>query len=295
MSRAEANWERLVRAALRGERFAGVYGQPVTGIAGNVPSSLGNNVHIEEVLRAADEIQDEDPTVARILCEHAYWLAQNLDPNSEGRGVLQFKTGLMSVIRQKLAKREGGAIDRSQDIAKLQDFYKLYREKNKVDELIEDEMKLRESAVFSGNLGELERKTLKRKKVLATLKVLWSVIEDMTKEISPEDAKNLISEEMKNVMQKDAARTEDVVPYNIIPLDALSSTTNAIVTFPEVRAAISTLQYHRDLPRLPGTFSVPDARNSDMLDLLQCIFGFQVSVLRCNLSVFIMCIFQNVS
>ncbi|CAL4937331.1 unnamed protein product [Urochloa decumbens] len=181
----------------------------------------------------------------------------------------------MSVIRQKLAKREGGAIDRSQDIAKLQEFYKLYREKNKVDELIEDEMKLRESAVFSGNLGELERKTLKRKKVLATLKVLWSVIEDMTKEISPEDAKNLISEEMKKVMQKDAARTEDVVPYNIIPLDALSSTTNAVVTFPEVRAAISSLQYHRDLPRLPSTFSVPDARNSDMLDLLQCVFGFQ--------------------
>nr|CAB3502210.1 unnamed protein product [Digitaria exilis] len=275
MSRAEANWERLVRAALRGERLAGTYGHPVTGIAGNVPSCLRNNVHIEEVLRAADEIQDEDPTVARILCEHAYTLAQNLDPNSEGRGVLQFKTGLMSVIRQKLAKREGGAIDRSGDIAKLQEFYKLYREKHKVDELIEDEMKLRESAVFSGNLGELERKTLKRKKVLATLKVLWSVIEDMTKDISPEDAKNLISEEMKKVMQKDAERTEDVVPYNIIPLDALSSTTNAIVTFPEVRAAISILQYHRDLPRLPGTFSVPDARNSDMLDLLQYVFGFQ--------------------
>jgi callose synthase len=66
MARAEANWERLVRAALRGERLVGAYGQPVTGIAGNVPSSLGNNVHIEEVLRAADEIQDEDPTVARI-------------------------------------------------------------------------------------------------------------------------------------------------------------------------------------------------------------------------------------
>ncbi|KAL5218815.1 hypothetical protein ABZP36_019499 [Zizania latifolia] len=361
MARAAANWERLVRAALRGERLAGAYGLPVTGIAGNVPSSLGNNVHIEEVLRAADEIQDEDPTVARIrkllsfltifsplgreldgllrfrinrhinavrssghnahhdtacrkpyehttvreacpcaehedcelaivggkrpisetssegvaeVCEHAYTLAQNLDPNSEGRGVLQFKTGLMSVIRQKLAKREGGAIDRSHDIAKLQEFYKVYREKHKVDELCEDEMKLRESAVFSGNLGELERKTLKRKKVLATLKVLWSVIEDITREISPEDAEKLISEEMKRVMQKDAARTEDVVAYNIIPLDALS-TTNAIVTFPEVRAAISALQYHRDLPRLPGTFSVPDARNSDMLDLLHCVFGFQ--------------------
>uniref|UniRef100_A0ACD5TTT0 Uncharacterized protein n=1 Tax=Avena sativa TaxID=4498 RepID=A0ACD5TTT0_AVESA len=274
MARAEANWERLVRAALRGERMGGGYGVPASGIAGNVPTSLGNNTHIDEVLRAADEIQDEDPTVARILCEHAYALAQNLDPNSEGRGVLQFKTGLMSVIRQKLAKREGGAIDRSQDIAKLQEFYKLYREKHKVDELCEDEMKLRESAVFSGNLGELERKTLKRKKVLATLKVLWSVIEDITREISPEDADKLISEEMKKVMQKDAARTEDVVAYNIIPLDALS-TTNAIVTFPEVRAAISALQYHRDLPRLPATISVPDARNSDMLDLLHCVFGFQ--------------------
>lgn len=26
-------------------------------------------------------------------------MAQNLDPSSEGRGVLQFKTGLMSVIK----------------------------------------------------------------------------------------------------------------------------------------------------------------------------------------------------
>jgi len=33
------------------------------------------------------------------VCEHAYSLSQNLDPNSEGRGVLQFKTGLMSVIK----------------------------------------------------------------------------------------------------------------------------------------------------------------------------------------------------
>ncbi|EEC74403.1 hypothetical protein OsI_09759 [Oryza sativa Indica Group] len=268
MARAAANWERLVRAALRGERLAGAFGVPVTGIAGNVPSSLGNNVHIDEVLRAADEIQDEDPTVARILCEHAYTLAQNLDPNSEGRGVLQFKTGLMSVIRQKLAKREGGAIDRSQDVAKLQEFYKLYREKHKVDELCEDEMKLRESAVFSGNLGELERKTLKRKKVLATLKVLWSA---GSSTFSRMFCYQLI---MKRVMQKDAERTEDVVAYNIIPLDALS-TTNDIVNFPEVRAAISALQYHRELPRLPATFSVPDARNSDMLDLLHCVFGFQ--------------------
>lgn len=45
-------------------------------------------------------------------------------------------------------------IDRSQDIARLQEFYKLYREQNDVDKLREEEMKLRESAAFSGILGE---------------------------------------------------------------------------------------------------------------------------------------------
>lgn len=34
-------------------------------------------------------------------------------------------------------------------------------------------------------------------------------------------------------MEKDAAMTEDVVAYNIIPLDS-PSITNAIVSFPEV-------------------------------------------------------------
>lgn len=34
-----------------------------------------------------------------LVCEQAYTMAQNLDPNSDGRGVLQFKTGLMSVIK----------------------------------------------------------------------------------------------------------------------------------------------------------------------------------------------------
>ena len=83
MARAEANWERLVRAALRGERLVGAYGQPVTGIAGNVPSSLGNNVHIEEVLRAADEIQDEDPTVEGQIWRAHVW---GLLPVADRRG-----------------------------------------------------------------------------------------------------------------------------------------------------------------------------------------------------------------
>lgn len=264
-----------MRAVLQRERTGtDAYGRQTGGIAGNVPSSLSNNRDIDAILRAADEIQDEDPNISRILCEHAYSLAQNLDPNSEGRGVLQFKTGLMSVIKQKLAKREAGGIDRSLDIARLQEFYKLYREKNNVDKLREEEMKLRESGAFSGNLGELERKTVKRKRVFATLKVLGTVLEQLTKEVSPEDAERLIPEELKRVMESDAAMTEDLVAYNIIPLDA-PTITNAIGSFPEVRAAISSLKYFRGLPKLPGNFPIPATRNADVLDFLHYVFGFQ--------------------
>ncbi|KAL4289406.1 hypothetical protein AHAS_Ahas19G0383000 [Arachis hypogaea] len=266
MPRVEELWERLVRAALRRERIGDdAYGRPVGGIAGNVPSALAKNRDIDEILRVADEIQDDDPNVSRILCEHAYSLSQNLDPNSEGRGVLQFKTGLMSVIKQKLAKREVGTIDRSRDVARLQEFYKLYREKNNVEKLHEEEMKLRESGAFSRDLGELERKTVKRKRVFATLKVLGTVLEQLTQEIP---------DELKRVMESDSALTEDLIAYNIIPLDAASST-NAIVSFPEVQAAVSALRYFSGLPELPREAFTSSTRNADMLDFLQYTFGFQ--------------------
>ncbi|XP_028759782.1 callose synthase 9 [Neltuma alba] len=266
MSGAEVLWERLVRAALRRARIGDdTYGRPAVGIAGNVPSALAKNRDIDEILRVADEIQEEDPNVSRILCEHAYSLSQNLDPNSEGRGVLQFKTGLMSVIKQKLAKREVGTIDRSQDIAKLQEFYKRYREKHNVDRLREEEMKLRESGAFSAKLSELERKTLKRKRIFASLRVLGMVIEQLSTEIP---------EELKSLMESDSAMTEDLIAYNIIPLDA-PSLTNTIMSLLEVQAAVSALKYYRGLPELPRGHPIPAARDADMLDFLQCIFGFQ--------------------
>lgn len=274
MSRAESNWERLVRSALqRQQRRSQTPGRITSGLASAVPSAL-NAANIDAILKAADELQDEDPNVARILCEHAYSLAQNLDPNSEGRGVLQFKTGLMSVIRQKLAKKDGGEIDRSQDIVRIQEFYKRYREKHRVDELQEEEMKLQESGAFSGDLQELERRTLKMKRVYATLKVLGEVVEALTREVAPEGADNLIPEELKKVMESDAAMTEGAVTYNIVPLDA-PVMANAITSFPEVKAAISALIYSSGLPRLPEEYPVPQMRSLDILDLLQYIFGFQ--------------------
>ncbi|KAJ4898380.1 Callose synthase 9 [Raphanus sativus] len=265
MSRAKSSWERLVNAALQRDRAregAGGGGPGQGSLMDYVPSSLSNNRDIDAILRAADELQDEDPSIARILCEHAYSLAQNLDPNSEGRGVLQFKTGLMSVVKQKLAKREVGTIDRSQDSKRLQDFYMLYREKNNVDTLKEEETQLRESGLLT---GELEQKTVKRKRLFATLKILGNVLEQVAKEIP---------DELKQVMDSDAAISEDTIAYNIIPLGA-HVTTNAITAFPEVQAAVAALKYFRGLPKLPANFPIPATRNADMLDFLHYIFGFQ--------------------
>lgn len=59
-------WERLVHAALRGRVTGGDFQRrPEAGLAANVPSSLGNK-DIDDILRAADEIQDDDPNVSRI-------------------------------------------------------------------------------------------------------------------------------------------------------------------------------------------------------------------------------------
>ncbi|VFQ99009.1 unnamed protein product [Cuscuta campestris] len=188
-------------------------------------------------------------------------------------GVYKFKTGLMYVIKQKLAKREGGTIDRSQHIVRLLEFYRLYRERHNVDKLREEELTLRESGVFSGNLGELERKTIKRKKVQGTLKVLGTVLEQLSKELPHEEAERLIPRELKNMMESDAAMIEDLT-YNIIPFD-VTTTTNFIVSFLEVRAATSALKYFDGLPNLPRTFSIPTTRSADIFDFLHFTFGFQ--------------------
>lgn len=58
MSRVEALWERLVNAALRRDR---------TGEAGGGGGGCpGEGRDINDILRAADELQADDPVIARI-------------------------------------------------------------------------------------------------------------------------------------------------------------------------------------------------------------------------------------
>jgi hypothetical protein len=66
--RVAENWDRLVRAALKRDRDQHRAGAAAagTGLASAVPASLGRTTNIEKILQAADDIEDEDPNVARI-------------------------------------------------------------------------------------------------------------------------------------------------------------------------------------------------------------------------------------
>ncbi|XP_061360871.1 callose synthase 10 [Gastrolobium bilobum] len=282
MARVRDNWERLVRATLNREQLRNAghgHARVGSGIAGAVPPSLAQTTNVDLILQAADEIQSEDPNVARILCEQAYSMAQNLDPNSDGRGVLQFKTGLMSVIKQKLAKKDGARIDRNRDMENLWEFYQRYKQRHRVDDIEREEKRLQESGTFSSTLGELEVRLSGMKTVIATLRALVEVMEALSKDADPSGVGGLIMEELRKIKKSSATLSGELTPYNIVPLEA-PSLTNPIRIFPEVKATISAIRYTEQFPRLPAVFKVSGQRDADMFDLLEFVFGFQKDNVR---------------
>lgn len=76
MARVYNNWERLVRATLKREQLRHArqgHERTPSGIAGAVPLSLTRTTNIDRILQAADEIQEEDPNVARIRKHFIYF------------------------------------------------------------------------------------------------------------------------------------------------------------------------------------------------------------------------------
>lgn len=269
-----------MRAALKRDRdHLRVGGAPAAvggqRLADAVPASLGRTTNIEQILQAADDIEVEDPNVARILCEQAYTMAQNLDPSSEGRGVLQFKTGLASVIKQKLAKKDGAPIDRQNDVQVLWNFYLEYKSRCRVDDMQREQERLRESGTFSTEMGN---RAMKMKKVFATLRALLDVLENLVGQSPTDRLHRQILEEIKRIKRSDAALRGELMPYNIVPLDTSSSVANIFGFFPEVIAATAAIQNCEDLPRFP--FDTPQLRQKDIFDLLQYVFGFQEDNIR---------------
>ncbi|KAK2968255.1 hypothetical protein RJ640_030305 [Escallonia rubra] len=289
MDRVSDNWERLVRATLRREQLPHVgqgHDRRPSGIAGAVPDSLQRSTNINTILQAADDIQADDPNVARIrtfftvipllfafkLCEQAYSMAQNLDPSSDGRGVLQFKTGLMSVIKQKLAKRDGARIDRNRDAERLWEFYQQYKRRHRVDEMQKEEQRWRESGTFSANLGEYDSFVRK-----LDLHLTYSLL--VANSTGASAFSLVLTSLLRRIKKSEATLSGELTPYNIVPLEA-PSLTNAIGFFPEVRGAISAVKYTEQFPRLPADFEISGLRDKDMFDLLEFVFGFQKDNIR---------------
>ncbi|KAL3689639.1 hypothetical protein R1sor_015948 [Riccia sorocarpa] len=272
--RAIDNWGHLVRRALLSadSRFTA---EGRDDLGGFVPTSLGQEAgSINLILQVADEIQSQNPHVARILCEYAYLMAQQLDPQSEGRGVLQFKTGLMSVIRQKQSKREGERIDRSNDIIQIQNFYEEYRRFHKIDEL---ERMEQQGGFGREDAEQAKRRMQKMKKISQVSKVLNDVLNSLIENTTEEErAKLPISKETKEKMESAAKKTAEFKPFNILPLES-PGVPDTIVLIEEVRAAALTLGYSHELPRLPeGAVKAGLQRDIDIFDLLEYIFGFQI-------------------
>lgn len=58
------------------------------------------------------------------------------------------------MLQQKLARRDGGQIDRNRDIEHLWEFYQRYKRRHRVDDIQREEQSFLESGTLSANLGE---------------------------------------------------------------------------------------------------------------------------------------------
>ncbi|KAH7428186.1 hypothetical protein KP509_10G079800 [Ceratopteris richardii] len=247
------NWRRVVSS---------VIAQPSrkSDFPDSVPASLGQASNINTILQVANEVQHEAPNVSRILCEYAYSLSQSLDPNSGGRGVLQFKTGLMSVIKQKIAKKDG-IFDRRQDIATVGKFYNDFREKHHLEEVQAD----------ANGHSQKSQDVRLRTRTYTVLRVLKDCVYYLAQEYSI-DPDTILSPKLKKAMESDAKNSEDFQPYNILPLEA-PGVSEVALEFPEVKSARMAL--HVPALHFSDESRAPPRQKRDIFDALEYAFGFQ--------------------
>ncbi|KAK8983008.1 hypothetical protein V6N11_054992 [Hibiscus sabdariffa] len=160
-----------------------------------VPSSLSS---IAPILRIAKEIEPERPRVAYLCRFYAFEKAHRLDPNSSGRGVRQFKTGLLQRLERDNASSLASRVKKT-DAAEIGSYYKRYYE-HYVRALDQGDQADR------AQLG----------KAYQTAGVLFEVLCAVNKTEKVEEVAPEIMAAAKDVQEKKDIYT----PYNILPLDA---------------------------------------------------------------------------
>ncbi|KAL4565116.1 hypothetical protein LXL04_029201 [Taraxacum kok-saghyz] len=203
-----------------------------------VPSSL---VEMAPILRVANEVEP-----SRL---YAFEKAHRLDPTSSGRGVRQFKTALLHLLETENDPTLIGRMKKS-DIHEMQSFYRHYHLKY---------IQALQSAADKADRAQLT-------KAYQTADVLFEVIKAVNHTQCVE-----VDWETLEIHAKVAQKTEIYLPYNILPLDP-DSANQAIMKYPEIRAAVVALRDTRGLP-WPRYFKKKSGE--DILDWLQAMFGFQ--------------------
>ncbi|XVF16975.1 hypothetical protein REPUB_Repub10bG0077100 [Reevesia pubescens] len=215
-----------------------------------VPSSLSS---IAPILRIAKEIEHERPRVAYLCRFYAFEKAHRLDPNSTGRGVRQFKTGLLQRLERDNASSLASRVKKT-DAREIGSYYQQYYE-HYVRALDQGDQADR------AQLG----------KAYQTAGVLFEVLCAVNKTEKVEEVAPEIIAAAKDVQEK----KEIYTPYNILPLDAAGAS-QSIMQLEEVKAAVAALWNTRGL-NWPSAFEPHRQKTGDLdlLDWLRAMFGFQ--------------------
>ncbi|KAG1359508.1 putative Callose synthase 3 [Cocos nucifera] len=211
-----------------------------------VPSSLNE---IAPILRVANEVESINPRVAYLCRFYAFEKAHRLDPTSSGRGVRQFKTALLQRLERENDPTLKGRVKQS-DAREMQSFYQHYYRKY---------IQALQNAADKADRAQLT-------KAYQTAAVLFEVLKavNLTQSLD-------VDQEILETHNKVEEKTKIYVPYNILPLDP-DSANQAIMQYPEIRAAVYALRNTRGLPWPKDHKKKPD---EDLLDWLQAMFGFQ--------------------
>ncbi|KAE8693187.1 Callose synthase 3 [Hibiscus syriacus] len=180
-----------------------------------VPSALSS---IAPILRIAKEIEPERPRVAYLCRFYAFEKADRLDPNSSGRGVRQFKTGLRQRIERGDESSLASRVEKT-DAMEIGSYYKQYYEH--YVRVLDD-----------GDQADRAQLEKAYQKAGVLFEVLFAVNKsEKVEEVAPE-----IMATAKDVQEK----KEIYTPYNILPLDAAGSS-QSIMQLQEVKASVAAL------------------------------------------------------
>ncbi|KAH6785388.1 hypothetical protein C2S51_037843 [Perilla frutescens var. frutescens] len=199
---------------------------------------------IQRFLRVANLIEVDEPRVAYLCRFHAFEVAHNLDRNSSGRGVRQFKTSLL----QRLEQDEEVTIRKRKEKSDLRELRRVYRQYK--------------DYIIKHGAGEY---TLETREKLMKARAIASVLFEVLNTVTSAAGSQALAE-------TDHSRSEFYVPYNILPLDH-GGAHQPIRQLPEIKYAIASVRNVRGLPFMEDFQR--RMQDMDMLDWLQFCFGFQ--------------------